>query len=436
MMGSRLEEAGWIWVDDQDQADLILVNTCAFIQSAQEESIDSALSFAGEYPRTPVVLTGCMAQRFPQELSEGMPEIAGIFGNRAPEQIDEFVSRLSSDATSPVVWLPEGDSALSGTPRHRFLSRRGSAFVKVAEGCDHNCSFCAIPSIRGRLRMRPSADIVAEARELRERGVFELNLVAQDLAAWREAGPTSPGGIVGLLRRMLEDPGEFWLRLLYLYPDTFPHELLELAASDSRLLPYFDLSFQHAAPHILRRMGRPGDDDTYLRLIERIRSVLPDVALRSSFIVGFPGETEKDVEILEDFLRAAQLEWVGVLTYSPQDGTPAAVMAKRDGAVPEPVAEERRQRLMVAQEQISTDRLSRFVGREVPVLIEEPFDGADLALGRCPVQAPEVDGLVVVHGGGELQPGDRVRALVTAVSGLDLQARIVKPRIPSPKSEP
>jgi ribosomal protein S12 methylthiotransferase len=389
-----------------------------------------------------------MAQRYAAELAEGMPELAGIFGNREPHRITEFLDRLddADPSRAPIIWVPEGAGPLADAPRRRLLSGPGSSFLKIAEGCDHACSFCAIPSIRGRLRVRSGTSVLNEFRRLRNDGVWEFNLVAQDLAAWREpgaagspeaTGAAAPDGAAGsagrpaagftsLVRTLLDEPGDFWIRPLYLYPDTFPRELLRLAADDPRLLPYFDLSFQHASSAVLRRMGRPGTPERYLSLIEEIRKILPDAALRSSFIVGFPGEAEEDVEILLEFLKEARLEWAGVFEFSPQDGTPAAVM----GNTPAPeVAAERRVRIEALQETIVAERLQRFVGRELPVIVEDRIQGTAIVLGRSPLQAPEVDGLVVIHDAPvELRPGGRARVAVTGVTGVDLQGTYLPPR--------
>jgi len=430
IIGARMEEAGWTWTDDVDGADLIIVNTCGFIEPAQQESIDTTLALLADHPGVPVALAGCMAQRYPRELAEGMPELAGVFGNREPHRITEFLDRLNGadPSSGPVVWVPDGAGPLVDAPRRRLLSGPGSAFLKIAEGCDHTCSFCAIPSIRGRLRVRSRDSVLDEFRRLRSEGVREFNLVAQDLAAWREADLAGRPvhGFTSLIGTLLDEPGDFWIRPLYLYPDTFPRELLVLAAEDRRLLPYFDLSFQHASPSILRRMGRPGTPERYLSLIGKIRKILPDAALRSSFIVGFPGETEDDVAILLDFLNAARLEWVGVFEFSPQDGTPAAAMT--DTPTPE-VAADRRARIEALQETIVAERLQRFVGRELPVLVEDRIQGTAIVLGRSPLQAPEVDGLVVVHDAPtELRPGDRAGVTVTGVTGVDLQGTYLPPR--------
>lgn len=440
IMGARLEAAGWRWVSAPEQASLILVNTCGFIEPAQQESIDTALAVLAAHPDVPVALTGCLAQRFSGDLAEGMPELAGVFGNRRPERIVEFVERLlreERDPGSPLVWLPDGGPHLADPQRSRLLSHAGSVFLKVAEGCNHNCSFCAIPSIRGVQRTRESSSILEEFRVLRGRGLREFNLVAQDLAAWYDGQDGTGPGIMALLETLLAEPGDFWLRPLYLYPDTFPLQIVELSRRDPRLLPYFDLSFQHGSVDILRRMGRPGEASRYLDLISSIREINPDVALRSSFIVGFPGERENHFQQLLDFVQAAELEWVGVFEFSPQAGTPAG--DRKGGSVPAAEKRRRRERLEALQQPITTRRLERFLGRTIPVLLEESIQGTDIALGRSRMQAPEVDGLVVVHGvRTDARAGDRtgahlpaaappsavrfVDARVTGVTGVDLQA--------------
>lgn len=417
-----MEDAGWTWVDNPDGASLILVNTCGFIEPAQQESIDTTLQLLAAFPDTPIALAGCLAQRFSTELASNIPEIAGVFGNREPDRIVEFVRQVFSDGRSaklPVIWLPPGGRELAEPQRRRLLSHPGSAFLKVAEGCDHHCSFCAIPSIRGAQRVRSAVSILDEFRELRTHGIHEFNLVAQDLAAWEG---DNDDGIVALLQALLDEPGEFWLRPLYLYPDTFPLEVVELSRRDRRLLPYFDLSFQHGSGEILRRMGRPGNAGRYLELIESIRSIHPDVTLRSSFIVGFPGESEEHFQELLAFIKAAELEWVGVFEFSPQAGTVAG--EQKRGAV-KPAEKGRRRRVLEATQQpITTRRLQRFVGRTFPVLREEPIIGTDLVLGRSWMQAPDVDGLVVVHGFDPATVDRVIDATITSVTGVDVQARV------------
>ncbi|SIQ27032.1 ribosomal protein S12 methylthiotransferase [Alkalispirochaeta americana] len=420
IMGARLEETGRVWTDDPSLAEVIIVNTCGFIEPAQQESIDTTLAMMAGYPRASVVLAGCLTQRFPDALAEGLPEAAGIFGNREPDKIAEFLDRLDGHpAGNPLVWLPPGGADLAEPRRRRLLSHPGSVFLKVAEGCDHRCTFCAIPDIRGPQRSRSAGSILDEFRQLRQQGLYEFNLVAQDLAAWRHQA--EPGGIVALLRSLLGEPGSFWLRPLYLYPDMFPLEVVELTCKDSRLLPYFDLSFQHGSPEILRAMGRPGNPERYLSLIEDIRAINPDAALRSSFIVGYPGETDDHFRELLAFIEAAELEWVGVFPFSAQEGTPAGEETR--GIVSPEEMLNRKKALEEVQERIVARRLDRFVGRSLPVLVEEQIQGTEILLGRSPLNAPEVDGLVVIHDGADCLPGSVVPVEITARSGVDLQAR-------------
>lgn len=422
VMGAQLESEGRSWVADPADADLILVNTCGFIEPAQQQSIDTTLSLLATHPDTAVALAGCMAQRFADELAEGMPELVGIFGNREPHLIGEFLRRIEGDSQlpTPLVWIPPGGDTLTDASRTRFLSHPGSGYIKIAEGCDHACSFCAIPAIRGRLRRRPATDIIEEFRRMRHQGVVEFNLVAQDLAAWRDPSAERRAAFPELIELLLAEEGAFWLRSLYLYPDTFPQELVDIAAADHRFLPYFDLSFQHASSQILRRMGRPGTSEEYLELIDSIRVALPDSALRSSFIVGFPGETESDIEELAQFLERATLEWVGVFEYSPQTGTPAASMG---GDLPPEEIRRRREYIESVQQPIVTARLKRFVRRRLSVLVEERIEGTEICIGRSLLQAPEVDGVIVVHNTPPMiVPGAVISVDVDDVTEVDLQA--------------
>ena len=506
VMGTVLQNLGWQWVDTPLNADLIVVNTCGFIEPAQQESIDVTMNLVKSYPHTPIIAAGCLAQRFADELAEGIPELAAIFGNRAPERIDELMERIaagtaadvaagadesrvvtdgeaagdtegdtsgnrarpsegrtnpsdgranradgrSNRADGPLIWLPEGASDLPSAPRARLLSHPGSAFVKVAEGCNHACTFCAIPAIRGHVRTRTLEAIAAEVGDLCARGVVEFNLIAQDLAAFDRPGlsellarlghvvGTAPAGVSGTTAPTATirtdsataparqiTPAR-WIRSLYLYPDRFPVEIAAQTSLDGPLLPYFDISFQHGSSAILRKMGRPGGAQAYLNLVHAIRAANPDIVLRSSIIVGFPGETEADVDALEQFLRDAQLEWVGFFEYSAEEGTPAARLAAAGQAVKPRTIRRRLQRLKDLQQAIATARLARFIGRTIGALIEEPVQGSDLYLARGPMHAPEVDGLIVLDAAGRtLTPGTIVRAKITALNGLDFAATVV-----------
>jgi ribosomal protein S12 methylthiotransferase len=421
VMIASLERAGWRSTVTPDDADLILVNTCGFIEPAQQESIDVTLSLATQFPDTTIALTGCLAQRFPDQLTDGLPEIAGVFGNRDPGSIDRFVTRIAPGER--VVSLPEGVSPLPPYRRTRLLSHPGSAYVKIAEGCDHACSFCAIPGIRGSLRVRDARSVVAEVERLLETGVVEFNLIAQDLAAWH-GGADTPD-LTALIREILAIDGDFWLRPLYLYPDTFPLDLVRLSREDARLLPYFDLSFQHASPTILRQMGRPGSAERYLSLIGEIREIEPDAVLRSSVIVGFPGEHDAEFEELLAFLHAAELDWVGVFAFSPEEGTRAAALAKEVSCADPATVESRRRRIDDLQRGVMERRLRTAIGTDVRLLIEESIEGAGYSLARSRAHAPDVDGLVVLHHQPDAgpAPGSFVDATITGVRGIDLQAR-------------
>jgi ribosomal protein S12 methylthiotransferase len=445
---AHLERAGLRWVAEPEQAEAVIVNTCGFITSAKEESIRTALELKSRFPGKKVLLAGCLVARYGEELTRALGELDGFVGLRDPAGLERLLragipAGLHPRARAGAGRAREG-SAARPAGRH-LLSYPGSAYLKVAEGCGNRCSYCAIPLIRGPLASRPRAEVVQEARELLAAGVRELVLIAQDLASFGtdrgaegggEAG-AQPGGEAGaqpgreagqggsqlpvLLRELLGLPGEFWLRCLYIHPDHFPEELLQLAAADPRLLPYFDLPFQHASPAVLRRMGRRGSAEGYLALLARIREALPRAVLRSTFLVGFPGETEEDFRLLLDFQRRAELDWAGFFTYSREEGTPAYGLGPR---VAHATAEGRKRALERAQEGITARRLERHVGAELDVLVEEPVQGEALALGRAYLQAPEVDGLVVVRAAG-LEAGGLCRVRIERRNGVDLEGSLV-----------
>ena len=418
-----LEQAGLSWVAEPAQAEVIIVNTCGFITSAKEESIKVSLELKLRYPAKRVIVTGCLVQRYSAELEQAMDEIDGFAGLRDFAGILERIrgSRGPADipcrAETAVPPSAAPPSAAQGAApvRRRFLSYPGSVYVKLAEGCGNRCSYCAIPLIRGGLVSRSRADILEEVRGLLERGVYELVLIAQDLASFGlERGQAE---LVPLLKEVLRLPGRFWVRLLYLHPDHVPDGLLDVVESDERIVPYFDLPFQHASASVLARMGRSGSGRRYLELVDSIRRRLPDAVLRSTFLVGFPGESEEDFRELEAFQQAAALDWAGVFSYSREEGTRAAALRPR---VPAPEVRRRRQALERAQEPITAGRLERQVGRVLEVLVEEAVQGEGLYLGRAYLHAPEVDGLVVVKAAG-LEPGATVRARITARRGMDLE---------------
>jgi len=419
-----LERAGLRCAAQAEEAELIIVNTCGFITSAKEESIQTSLAFKDRYPGKRVLMTGCLVERYGAELAAAMREIDGF----APLRDFDAVLRLARGQRQEP-GPPAAPAAPSAALRRaRLLSFPGSAYVKVADGCGNHCSYCAIPLIRGELASRPSAEILEEVRALLDQGVYELVLIAQDLASYGK--DLGNGGLVPLLEGICRLPDPFWLRLLYLHPDHFPGGLLDLAAAEPRVLPYFDLPFQHASPGVLASMGRKGSAASHLELVARIRRKLPRAALRSTFLVGYPGETEEDFRALSEFQGAACLDWLGVFAYSREEGTRAYDLP---GRVPAAVAAERKRLLEQAQLPITEGRLEAHVGRELEVLVEEEVHGEDrpLALARSYLQAPEVDGLMVVKGDPgaprQLRPGARLRVRVERRAGVDLEASVAAP---------
>ncbi len=426
IMIAALERGGWDRTDDPASATAILVNTCGFIGPAKQESIDVTLAYLDSCPDARVVMTGCLSQRYPDDLASEMPELSGVFGNRAPARIVELLEQAlerGTDATDgPIVLAPTTGPgvALESSPRSQLLSLPGSAYVKVAEGCDNRCAFCAIPLIRGRARSKPVESVLGEIDALLARGIREINLVAQDLASYGRDLPDA--GPQELLRSISSRPGRFWVRLLYVYPEHFPDSFFPILRSDPRLLPYFDVPFQHASARVLRRMGRPGSAESYLKLVRTIRSELPDAVVRSTLLVGFFGEGEDDFDELLAFQRQADLDWLGVFPYSPEDGTPA-MRGNPPLDVSPAVAAERASLVERRQRKITHARMERFVGRELDVLVEELVPHEPLAIGRCYAQAPDVDGSVVINARrGSLTPGTFVRCRIVRRNGLDLEA--------------
>jgi ribosomal protein S12 methylthiotransferase len=421
-MMAVLGAAGWTAAKGPGEADLIIVNSCGFIESAKRESIAAVIGYRRDYPRSKILLAGCLARRYAGDLAESLTEADGFLASADPGAAAEAAAAalegrriVTSTAGAAFAGMAPGDRPL--------LSLPGSAYVKIAEGCDNHCSFCAIPLIRGPLRSRPPAAVYAECKRLLERGVRELCLVGQDLASWgRDLGYAGGSGLAALLEELASLEGSFWLRLLYLHPDSFPPSLLDLCQKDRRLLPYFDIPFQHASASLLRAMNRRGSAEAYLDLIGSIRSALPDSAIRSTFLTGFPGETEEDFHRLLDFQERAELDWAGVFTYSREEGTAAWSMK---GRIAKKLALARKREIEERQLPITERRMERFVGRETEVLVEEKVEGEEgLYLGRLPCQAPEVDGSAVISADGTVAPGALLPGRIFARAGIDLEVRV------------
>jgi ribosomal protein S12 methylthiotransferase RimO len=413
-ISGRLGAAGYRVAQSPEDADVVMVNTCAFIEAARRESIDAVLEAAGtKRPDARLVVLGCMAQRYQADLTEALPEADAVIGLERYQELVSELDRLTG--REPRQPAPPNPMDILYDVR-RPAPETPYAYVKVAEGCDKTCSFCAIPQFRGAQRSRPPLNIRREVAGLAGAGVGEVVLVAQDLAAYgRDIG--APGGIVELLRVLSDVDGLRRLRLLYLYPREVTPALIEEMALNPLVAPYFDLSLQHASGPLLRAMRRPGDAVRHLALIEAIRSAEPDAATRSSFIVGFPGETDADVDLLEQFLVEARLDWAGFFPFSAEEGTAAAGLP---GRVDEGLTGERLRRLQAVQEEITAESSAARVGRRVTVLVDRVEDGVPVA--RSYREAPEIDGVIVLDRG---ESGDWLSARLTGSYGADTTAEVV-----------
>jgi len=421
VMLGQLRARGYELATDPAAADVLVVNTCAFIESAKQESVDAILEMArhkqmGRVQR--LVVTGCLAQRYDAELRREIPEIDATLGT---DQVTSIVSAVAGAATV----TNAGEAAPTWVYDHtapRVLSTPSYlAYVKISEGCDYTCSFCIIPTLRGRHRSRALADIVAEARGLAERGVKEIILVAQDTTRYGlDLGLRD--GLASLLRELGRVDGIRWIRVMYAYPTTLSDRILDAIASEDKVVKYLDMPLQHASEAVLKRMKRPTGRGHLLGLVERVRARIPGVAFRTSFIVGFPGETAADFQALVDFVKAARFDNVGVFTYSDEEGTAAHELR---GRVPARTKESRRRRLMAAQRRVSALRNQGRIGERVEVLVEGPHPETELLLrGRLSTQAPEIDGAVLIND-GTAEAGRFVTCEVTEAHPYDLVGRIV-----------
>ncbi|HEY3121341.1 MAG TPA: 30S ribosomal protein S12 methylthiotransferase RimO [Vicinamibacteria bacterium] len=421
VMLGRLRERGHELSADAREADVIVVNTCAFIDRAKQESVDAVLEMAREKEAgraRRLVVTGCLAQRYDAELRREIPEIDATLGTG---QVDEIVAAVEGAATTTDAAVQAPTWIYDHTSPRVLSTPPWLAYVKISEGCDYTCSFCIIPTLRGRHRSRPAEDIVAEVRALAARAVSEVVLVAQDSTRYGlDLGVRD--GLAYLLRRLGRIDGIRWIRVMYAYPATLSDPILDAIGSEERVVKYVDIPLQHASEAVLKRMKRPTGRGNLLGMIERIRQRVPGVAIRSSFIVGFPGETEADFQELTSFVEAAQLDHVGVFTYSDEEGTSSFDLPER---LPAAVKEARRRRVLSKQKRISLARNRRRIGEQVEVLVEGTHPDSDLLLrGRLATQGPEIDGSVIINDGAA-PPGAFVRAEVTGAHPYDLVARIV-----------
>jgi ribosomal protein S12 methylthiotransferase len=413
---TRLRAEGYETAPSYEDADLVVVNTCGFIDEAVDESLEAIGEAMAANGR--VLVTGCLGAK-PDTIRARHPGVLGITGPHAYEQVMAAVHEHLPPAHDPFQDLvpPQG---IRLTPRHY-------AYLKISEGCNHKCSFCIIPSLRGKLASRPIGEVMREAEGLVRAGVRELLIISQDTSAYGADIQYLPDTWQGNryetrfldLAQALGELG-VWVRMHYVYP--YPHvdKVLPLMA-EGKVLPYLDIPFQHASPAVLKRMRRPAASENTLDRIRAWRDICPELALRSTFIVGFPGETDEDFELLLDWLEEAQLDRVGCFRYSPVEGAAANGLA---APVPDEVKEERWQRFMETAAEISADRLAARVGGIEPVIVDGTDAGEDLAFARSRGDAPEIDGRVLIAGGGGLRPGDIVEVEITGADDYDLEARL------------
>ncbi len=402
MVGTLIAD-GFELVDDPESADVVVVNTCSFIQPATEESIDTVLEYGQlkEQGRiSKLVVTGCMVQRYGAALESELPEVDHFLGTGEYHRIAQVLRAREGSAPRSHVDVPmyiHDEFA----PRLNSWSAC-SAYLKISEGCDHTCAFCIIPQLRGRLRSRSIPSLVSEARRLAAEGVKEINLISQDSTAYgRDLRDGSDLG--GLVRELAKIEDVAWIRLHYAYPHGVPESFLRAMAEEPKLCKYVDIPLQHASGPMLKAMKRGVTRAGQERILERLRSFVPDVTLRTTFIVGFPGETEADFRELCDFVAQERFDHVGVFTYFQEDGTPAATL---DGQLPDEVKQERQRELMALQARISAEKLASWVGQTVDVLVEGFAEESELLLrGRTRAQAPDVDGQVYIV---NAPPGVRV----------------------------
>ncbi|MCR5081533.1 MAG: 30S ribosomal protein S12 methylthiotransferase RimO [Treponema sp.] len=432
---NRLVNLGFTQTFDASEADVIFINSCGFIESAKTESIESLMNARNLYPDAKIILGGCLAERYAEYFKDELTEADAIFGNGDLSKIDGLVKSLF-DGERPVV-KPAQEGVCCGE-RKKLLSYPGSAFVKITEGCDNCCSFCAIPIIRGHLRSRKIEEIVEEIKQLVDQGIFEINLIGQDLAAFGSDfvnHKNSQSELANLLEEISKLKGDFWIRLLYIHPDHFNSDILEIMKKDERFLPYFDIPFQSGSDRIISLMNRKGNFKKYVELIKTIRSAFSESCIRTTFLNGFPSETDDDAATTQKFMKEIKPDWSGCFAYSQEEDT---VAAKMENQVEKKVAEKRSSALKKIQDKITAESLEKRCEKNYRVLIEEiveNLEGTDegLAIGRTWFEAPDVDGNVVVrydlddkNAVEKIIPGKVVTVKAVAASGVDIDSVFVE----------
>ena len=421
VMLGLLDKKGYQIVDSED-ADIIVVNTCCFIHDAKEESIQTILEMA-EYKKEgklkALIVTGCLAQRYQQEIIDEIPEVDAVLGTTSYDHIVEAVEEALAGNGHVIL---EDVDALPDVKEKRLVTTGGHyAYMKIAEGCDKHCTYCIIPKLRGNYRSVPMEKLLAEAKDLADQGVKELILVAQETTVYGKDlyGEKS---LHKLLRELCKISGIQWIRILYCYPEEIYDELIQTIKEENKVCHYLDLPIQHASDAVLKRMGRRTSKAQLVEIIEKLRKEIPDISLRTTLITGFPGETQEQHEELKDFVDEMEFDRLGVFTYSPEEDTPAATMTEQ---IPEEVKEDRQAELMELQQEIAFDLAEDMVGREVLVMIEGKVADENAYVGRTYKDAPNVDGLIFINTDEELMSGDFARVRVTGALEYDLIGELI-----------
>ena len=419
---SLLAHQGFILVEDPNQAEFIIINTCGFIHDARQESLQALQEFSENKRRgQKLIAAGCLTERYRAELLESVPGIDGLMGTRDLADILPLMRTLNKHSQPhSEVYFPEHAHIVNHPDLPGYMIQGGSSYLKIADGCRRSCAFCAIPGIKGTLTSRPEDDILKDAHALQAAGVQEINIIAQDVTDYgQDLGLQD--GLPSLLADLLPIiPHIPWVRLLYTYPIYFSDRLIDMMVEFPQLLPYLDIPLQHADPKVLQLMRRPSDVDWVRHTVAKMRAKLPDLVIRTTFIVGFPGESEHSFQVLKDFIEEMQFDHVGVFTYSIENGTPAQILGD---PIPQEVKEARRQELMTLQAGISYQKNQKLCGKVLNMLVEGVDQENGVLIGRTYRDAPEIDGLVIAEGTGEV--GELLPVRITAAMQHDLFGQVL-----------
>ena len=424
MMITNLRKSGYILTDEASEADVIVVNTCCFIGDAKEESINTLLELA-EYKKDRcklLVAAGCLAQRYHEEIKEDIPEVDLIVGTMGYEKLTEKIEEALNNKGVVVESLEDINYLPTPLTDRDSMSGGYYAYLKIAEGCDKCCTYCVIPKVRGKYRSVPIDNLIEQAEHLVENGAKEIILVAQETTLYGKDlyGEKS---LPKLLRRLSEIEELRWIRILYCYPEEITDELIDTIAELPKVCNYLDIPIQHGSDNILKKMGRWTDKNEIISIVDRLRKKIPDIALRTTLITGFPGETEEDFEELKEFVKKLRFDRLGVFTYSREEDTPAAEM---EGQVPEDVKEARRDEIMEIQQEIAFEKGKERIGDDFDVMIEGSLPDEGVYIARTYMDAPDVDGYVFISSDWNLDSGDFVKVEITGAKEYDLIGDIVE----------